>query len=63
VPKSKPRTKSCTETFWKGAIDIEGWHDPIYRGALEMTAQVHARNYLKCSRGGDFVPNPVVEEE
>ena len=23
-----------------GAIDIEGWHDPVYRGELEMTGQV-----------------------
>jgi sugar phosphate isomerase/epimerase len=41
-----------------GAIDIEGWHDPIYRGDLEMTGQVHGLNYLKRCRGGDFVPNP-----
>jgi hypothetical protein len=43
----------------RGAIDIEGWHDPIYRDALEMTGQVHALGYLKRCRGGDFVPNPV----
>ena len=43
-----------------GAIDIEGWHDPIYRDVLEMTGQVHALNYLKRCRGGDFVPNPTV---
>jgi len=41
-----------------GAIDIEGWHDPVYRGDLEMTGQVHALNYLKMCRGGDYVPNP-----
>ena len=41
-----------------GAIDIEGWHDPVYRGDLEMTGQVHALNYLKRCRGGSFVPNP-----
>lgn len=44
---------------WHGAIDIEGWHDPIYRDALEMTGQVRALHYLKQCRGGDFVPNPV----
>jgi sugar phosphate isomerase/epimerase len=44
---------------FKGAIDIEGWHDPVYRGELEMTGQVHGLNYLKRCRGGDFVPNPV----
>jgi sugar phosphate isomerase/epimerase len=41
-----------------GAIDIEGWHDPIYRDELEMTGQVHALNYLKACRGGAFVVNP-----
>jgi sugar phosphate isomerase/epimerase len=43
---------------FQGAIDIEGWHDPIYRGDLETTGQVHALNYLKQCRGGAFVPNP-----
>lgn len=41
-----------------GTIDIEGWHDPVYVGEWEMTGQVHALNYLKRCRGGDFVPNP-----
>ncbi len=45
---------------FKGSIDIEGWHDPVYRGPLEMTGQVHALNYLKKCRGGDFIPNPEV---
>ncbi len=45
---------------YKGSIDIEGWHDPVYRGELEMTGQVHGLNYLKNCRGGaSFVPNPV----
>ncbi|MDQ0194352.1 sugar phosphate isomerase/epimerase family protein [Paenibacillus wynnii] len=44
---------------YKGTIDIEGWHDPVYRDELEMTGQVHALNYLKNCRGGSFVPNPV----
>jgi len=43
---------------FKGCVDIEGWHDPVYRGELEMTGQVHALNYLKRCRGGDFVENP-----
>jgi len=44
---------------YKGCIDIEGWHDPIYRGDLEMTGQVHGLNHLKGCRGGvAFVPNP-----
>ncbi|MGV8855972.1 MAG: sugar phosphate isomerase/epimerase family protein [Devosia sp.] len=40
---------------YQGAIDIEGWHDPVYRDALEMTGQVRGLNYLKSCRGGDFV--------
>ncbi len=43
---------------YDGSIDIEGWHDPVYCRALEMTGQVHALNYLKHCRGGQFVPNP-----
>jgi sugar phosphate isomerase/epimerase len=46
---------------FKGSIDIEGWHDPIYRGDLEMTGQVHGLNYLKNCRGGAFVANPVTK--
>ena len=42
---------------FKGSIDIEGWHDPVYRGELEMTGQVNGLNYLKRCRG-DFYPNP-----
>jgi sugar phosphate isomerase/epimerase len=45
---------------FKGSIDIEGWHDPVYNGKLEMTGQVHALNYLKRCRGGDFIENPSV---
>lgn len=40
---------------YTGSIDIEGWHDPVYRNALEMTGQVHALNYLKTCRGGSFI--------
>ncbi|MHC1550498.1 sugar phosphate isomerase/epimerase family protein [Phyllobacterium sp. K27] len=43
---------------WSGSIDIEGWHDPVYRDELEMTGQVHSLNYLKQSRGGSYVANP-----
>ena len=35
-----------------GSIDIEGWHDPVYRDELEMTGQVRALDYLKECRGG-----------
>ena len=44
---------------FKGSIDIEGWHDPVYRKSLEMTGQVHGLHYLKHCRGGSFVKNPV----
>jgi sugar phosphate isomerase/epimerase len=44
---------------YTGSIDIEGWHDPVYRDEWEMTGQVHALNYLKQCRGGEYVPNPV----
>lgn len=44
---------------FKGSIDIEGWHDPVYKDDLEMTGQVHGLNYLKQCRT-TFVPNPVV---
>jgi sugar phosphate isomerase/epimerase len=43
---------------YKGTIDIEGWHDPVYRDELEMTGQVHALEYLKWCRGGKYVVNP-----
>ena len=43
---------------FRGSIDIEGWHDPVYRGKLEMTGQVAGLNYLKRCRGSEFVPNP-----
>jgi len=44
---------------YRGAIDIEGWHDPVYRNALEMTGQVRALSFLKECRGGaELVPNP-----
>jgi len=44
---------------YTGSIDIEGWHDPVYRGNLEMTGQVSGLNYLKKCRGGSFVENPL----
>lgn len=43
---------------FKGSIDIEGWHDPVYRGDLEMTGQVRGLHYLRECRGGFFTPNP-----
>jgi sugar phosphate isomerase/epimerase len=43
---------------FQGSIDIEGWHDPVYNGELEMTGQVYALDYLRSCRGGDYVENP-----
>ena len=54
-------TDIVSELRWhgfKGCIDIEGWHDPVYRNELEMTGQVHGLHYLKQCRGGSVVPNP-----
>lgn len=70
VPFAFHRTPSFGDSNWsdiiselrmqgfRGSIDIEGWHDPVYRGELEMTGQVHALEYLKRCRGGTFAPNP-----
>ncbi len=72
VPWCYDRTPGFGDTNWtavisdlrqygfKGAIDIEGWHDPVYRRDLEMTGQVHALHYLKNCRGGEAIPNPKV---
>lgn len=43
---------------FEGDVCVEGYHDPIYSGDWEMTAQLHSLNYLKWARGGDFVANP-----
>jgi len=40
---------------FRGSIDIEGWHDPVYREELEMTGQVRALNFLRDCRGGAMV--------
>ncbi|GAB2786270.1 sugar phosphate isomerase/epimerase [Halomonas shantousis] len=49
------------EALWlngyRGTIEIEGWHDPVYRDALEMSGQVGALEHLKACRGR-FVANP-----
>ncbi|NCX98545.1 MAG: sugar phosphate isomerase/epimerase [Planctomycetia bacterium] len=45
------------EAGWRGSIDIEGFHDPVYRNALETTGQTAALAYLRRCRGGDFVAN------
>lgn len=40
---------------YENDICIEGYHDPIYKGEWELTGQLHALDYLKWCRGGDFV--------
>jgi len=45
------------EAGWRGSIDIEGFHDPVYRNALETTGQTAALAYLQRCRGGEFVAN------
>ncbi|MGN1451212.1 MAG: sugar phosphate isomerase/epimerase family protein [Eubacteriales bacterium] len=37
---------------FKGACDIEGYHDPVHYDDMEWTAQVTALEYLKRCRGG-----------
>lgn len=44
---------------YKGSIDIEGFHDPVYRGELEWTGQVSGLKYLQACRGGEFIANPL----
>jgi sugar phosphate isomerase/epimerase len=54
-------TDIISELRWagfEGSIDIEGWHDPVYRETLEMTGQVSSLHYLKRCRGGFFIENP-----
>lgn len=46
---------------YRGSIDIEGGHDPVYRGELEMTGQLFGLRHLKASRA-EFVPNAVVPD-
>jgi sugar phosphate isomerase/epimerase len=35
---------------YRGTIDIEGWHDPVFRGELELTGQTNALRYLQACR-------------
>jgi hypothetical protein len=32
---------------YRDSIDIEGWHDPVYRGDLKLTGQKRGLDYLK----------------
>ncbi|MFI3324798.1 MAG: sugar phosphate isomerase/epimerase family protein [Clostridia bacterium] len=43
---------------YKGNLCVEGYHDPIYCKDWETTGQIHALNYLKWARGGNFTANP-----
>ncbi len=73
LPTVHHRTPGFGDTNWtdvisilrgakfQGAIDIEGWHDPVYREDLEMTGQVHGLNHLKACRGGTYIPNPATK--
>jgi len=71
VPFVQMRTPGFGDSDWSriiselrlagfcGSIDIEGWHDPVYREELEMTGQIRALNFLQDCRGGAvFVDNP-----
>lgn len=44
---------------YRGAVDIEGGHDPVYRGDLEMTGQLFGLRHLKSCRA-EFTPNPTL---
>lgn len=37
---------------FEGAVDIEGYHDPVHYDDMEWTAQLVALDYLKRCRGG-----------
>ncbi len=70
VPFVQMRTPGFGDSDWtriiselrlagfKGSITIEGWHDPVYRDALEMNGQVRALEYLKECRGGSQYIQP-----
>ena len=46
---------------YRGAIDIEGWHDPVYRDDLEITGQVRALELSEAMpRRGDLSAEPGV---
>lgn len=69
-PFAKQRTPGFGDLDWRqifsilrengyaSDICVEGFHDPVYRGELELTGQLHALRYLKWCRGGDLTPCP-----
>jgi sugar phosphate isomerase/epimerase len=42
---------------YQGVIDIEGGHDPVFRGDREMEGQQNALDYLKQCRAAAFPPD------
>lgn len=70
VPFVQMRTPGFGDSDWtrvigelrlagfKGSVTIEGWHDPVYRDALEINGQVRALEYLKQCRGGSQYIQP-----
>jgi sugar phosphate isomerase/epimerase len=42
------------QSGYKGTIDIEGYHDPVFKGDLELSGQVRGLKYLKDCRGGEI---------
>lgn len=67
------RTPGFGDTNWRdvfyvlhlagytGDVTIEGYHDNCYRGDWEMVGQMHALNYLKWCRGGEYTASPWVK--
>lgn len=67
-----PRTPGFGDTDWRkvftelyktgysGDVCVEGFHDPIFdvKEGLELDGQLHALNYLRWCRGGDYNPDP-----
>jgi len=47
-----------TLSGFSGTIDIEGYHDPIFKDESEFMGQVYGLKYLKQCRGGDYYANP-----
>jgi sugar phosphate isomerase/epimerase len=43
--------RSLEQHGYTGALDIEGFHDPVYRDEREIQGQVKALEYLKTCRG------------
>jgi sugar phosphate isomerase/epimerase len=67
VPFAWHRTPGFGDTDWaqvctillmagyEGTIDIEGYHDPVFKDDMELSGQVVGLDYLKRCRGGSIV--------